>query len=151
MVMKRAEKHAGFLKDISDWKERERNGNKKRMPNIKTINKTTRKSIDNKSAAAARAKHLAYILQQTDKSTMQQNDMASAACACKDGNHGAPQITVLSEYFCSADIISTPSGKARRAHKKRQNAVFYMIRVDRGGHGGQYKCDTSALCLYCLF
>ena len=26
MVMKRAEKHAGFLKDISDWKERERNG-----------------------------------------------------------------------------------------------------------------------------
>ena len=71
---------------------------------------------------------IVYFLQQTNY--MQQNDMASVLCACKDGKH--------------ADAIFW---QPRRAPQK---AVLSIILAYYRQQSSQYKRDMSALCLYLL-
>ena len=113
-------------KGMEGWKD----GTKNRMQKERETKKT-RKVWIIKAQPRCAPNLIVYFLQQTNY--MQQNDMASVLCACKDGKHAdaifwqprrAPQITVLSEYFCRANIISKPSGKSAHGALKATKIRF---------------------------
>ena len=68
----------------------------------------------------------------------------------KASRRAARKKPIFSEYF-SPRLPSRQRKDSREHTKNGKKRRFTIIRAYRGGHGVQYKRETSVLCLYCLF